>query len=211
LHLTFAAALMAHLWGGLSASSERFVVSDAATDVHGSQYRALRLDVDLHPNGMPRSVVAVLERKTGGTLESVGVGHNRPLISAGGARELLLGRYESVTDRVVLRHWGRDVVARPGDSVVAGPDRINVLGLYDPATSPSLRVPVVELEIGGHRKLLALGPEGDGTTAFIAIGASPVVELIERHNPSVPLVMLVALLLVSGVGLVAYNRVRVQA
>jgi hypothetical protein len=206
LHLTFAAALLAHLWGGLTASSRQFLVSDVGTDIHGSRYRAVRLELSRHPSGMPRSVVAVLERKTGAAVEEVRVGYNHPLVSAGVTRELLLGRYDSVVDRVVLRHRGQKVVVRPGNPATAGPDAINVLGLHDPNTNPSLRVPVVELEVGGRRQLLALGPEGNGETAFVALEESPVVELVERSNPSVPLVALLSLLLVSGVGLVSWGR-----
>ena len=208
LHLTFAAALLAHLWGGLTASSRQFLLSDAGTDIHGSRYRAVRLEVGHHPGGMPRSVVAVLERKTGAAVEEVRVGYNHPLVSAGATRELLLGRYDSVVDRVVLRHAGQQVVVRPGNSAWAGPIAINVLGLHDPSTNPSLRVPVVELEVGGRRKLLAQGPEGDGETAFVGLGESPVVELVERTNPSAPLVVVLSLLLVLGVGLVGWTRIR---
>jgi hypothetical protein len=206
LHLTFGAALVAHLWAGLTASSRQFLVSDAGTDIHGSRYRAVRLELGRHPGGMPRSVVAVLERKTGAAVEEVRVGYNHPLVSTGATRELLLGRYDSVVDRVVLRHRGQKVVARPGSPATAGPDAIDVLELHDPNTNPSLRVPVVELEVGGRRKLLALGPEGDGETAFVGLDESPVVELVERTNPSVPLVAVLSLLLVLGVGLVGWGR-----
>jgi hypothetical protein len=113
--------------------------------------------------------------------------------------------------RVTLRHRRQELVVRPGDSAVAGSDRVSVLGVHDPNTNPSLRVPVVELEIGGRRKLLALGPEGDGETAFVALGESPVVELVEHHNPSIPLALALALLVVAGVGLVAWNRIRAAA
>ncbi len=211
LHVAFGAALVAHLWGGLVASTERFVVPDVPTDIHGSQYRTLRMEIGRHPGGMPRSVVAVLERKRGSTVEEVRVGYNRPLISAGGARELLLGQYDSVIAEVVLRHRGQSVALHPGNSVVAGSDRIKVLAVHAPNTNPSLRVPVVELEIGENRKLLALGPEGDGETAFIGFDESPVVELFERQNPSVPLAVLLALLLVAGVGLVVWGRAKAEA
>src|SRR5512141_1902780 len=104
LHVTFGAALVAHLWGGLVASTDRFVVPDVPTDIHGFQYRTLRMEIDRHPRGMPRTVVAVLERKRGSTVADVRVGYSRPLISAGGARELLLVRYDSGIAKVVLRH-----------------------------------------------------------------------------------------------------------
>jgi microsomal dipeptidase-like Zn-dependent dipeptidase len=207
IHLVFAGALVAHLWGGLSASSRRFVVSDAGTDIDGTRYRAVGLDISRQPSGMPRTVVAVIERTTGAATEEVRVGYNQPRISAAGARELMLGEFDSVADGVVLRHRGREVAVRPGQIAGVGPDAIAVLRLHDPGTNPSLRLPVVELAVEGRRKLLGVG-ENDGETAFLELRVSPVVELVERNNPSVPLALVLSLLLAFGVGLVAWPRLR---
>jgi hypothetical protein len=208
LHLTFVLALLAHLWGGLGTSDRQYVVSSAGTDIGGTRYRALRVDEQRHPNGMPRSVTATLSREDGPRAERVEIGYNRPLISRAGRSLLLLTDYQEVADGIVVRHRGQEIVLRPGERVEAAGDLLGWLRWHDPAKNPALRVAVVELAVGADNKVLAQGPEGDGTTAFLRLHESPRVLVTERHNPSVPLALGVALLLVLGIGLVVWNRVR---
>ena len=208
LHVTFVLALVAHLWGGLRTTSGRYFLETEGTAIDGVTYRALRIDQDAHPNGMPRTVNAVLERKVGSATDEVTVGYNHPLTSGVGAHELLLGQYDVMTDGIVLRHKNEQVVLRPGESIVAAGDTLVLQRLHDPQQSPSLRVPVAELLIQGQRMMLPFEVDRPGDTAFVGFHEAVMVMLVQRNNPSVPLVVLVSVLLVLGVVLVAWERVR---
>ncbi|MBI5532375.1 MAG: hypothetical protein HY898_06655 [Deltaproteobacteria bacterium] len=202
LHVTFVLALVAHLWGGLKASSTRFMVTAQGTSIDGETWRAVGFEQQTHSGGMPRSVTVTLQRSG----EEITIGYNHPITSGAGARELLLGQVEMMADGLVVRHKGRQVVVRPDEPAVAGGDRIVLRRFHDPRRTPSLRVPVAELVIGGQSAMLPMDPQSTGETSFLAVNESPIVVLIQRRNPSVPLVLFVTLLLAVGVGLVAWER-----
>jgi hypothetical protein len=97
LHLAFLLALVAHLWGGLSATSDVVMVStNRSTPLGEASYRLLRLQQELYPSGMPRRVQAVLERSVGADQSEVTIGYNQPLVTAAGAQQWLFARVESV-------------------------------------------------------------------------------------------------------------------
>jgi hypothetical protein len=85
---------------------------------------------------------------------------------------------------------------------------VTLVRLYD---SASLRVPVASVAVEGSTKvqiMVALDPDAITQPAFVGLKQSPVVVLTERVNPSVPLILIVALLLVVGVVLVGWDRLR---
>jgi hypothetical protein len=207
IHVTFVLALVAHLWGGLRATTGRTMVGDAGTAIDGVTYRTLRIDQETHPNGMPRSITATLQRTTATGSEEVTVGYNHPITSNLGANELLLGQVDSVADAMIVVHKGERGLIRPGQVTTVAGDVIVLRRFHDPERNPSLRVPVAEFMIGGQVLVLPMDPVISGTTAFVGMNESPMVMLLQRKNPSVPLVLLVCALLLLGVGLVAWERV----
>ena len=81
-------------------------------------------------------------------------------------------------------------------------------------SSSKLRAPVAAVRITGPtggRVALPLDPKSTADPAFVGIGYSTVVTLQERHNPSIPLVLVVAGLLSIGVVLAGWERLRREA
>jgi len=64
------------------------------------------------------------------------------------------------------------------------------------------------LVIDGRRAMLPDEAGAQGETAFVGFHEAVMVMLIQRNNPSVPLVLAVSILLVLGVVLVAWERIR---
>ncbi len=206
VHVTFVLGLIAHLWGGLRTTTAEFEVSSDGTEIRGQLYRAVSVDSDTYPNGMPRATTLTLERSSAQGTQTVTLGYNQPLTSHWGSQELLLMQVDTMPDGLLLRHKGQRVVLRGDTPMVVAGDTITLLAFHDPRISPSLRVPVVELLVGQQRLMLPLEPDGTGETVFLGANEQPVAMLVERDNPSVPLVLLMAALLVIGVVLVAWER-----
>jgi hypothetical protein len=208
VHLSFVLALAAHLWAGLAAESRMHMVGPVPTEIAGSSYRALDLDQKLWPTGMPREATITLERTRGTETSTLTVGFNHPVLLEGGARELLLGRYGRMVDGAVLRIGGERVTLSPGESHTANGRTVTLEKVH---SSARLRTPVAALRITGApggRTILRLDPSSTADPAFLDVAYSTVVTLQERHNPSIPLVLVVAGLLSIGVVLAGWERLR---
>ena len=208
VHLSFVLALGAHLWAGLAAESRLHLVDSTGTEIAGAIYRALDVEQKLWPNGMPREAKVRLERTAGQTTTALTIGFNQPVVLEAGARELLLGRYGRRVTGAVLRVDGERVTLQPGESTAAGGRTITLEKVHG---STKLRVPVVAVRIGGtpgSRTMLPLDPSSTADPAFVDLAYSAFVTLQERHNPSVPLVLVVAGLLALGVVLAGWERLR---
>lgn len=208
LHVTFVLALVAHLWGGLRTTTDQHMIAASGTEIRGETYRAVDLQADFHPNGMPKAIRASIERTSQAGTETLWLGYNEPLTSSWGAHELLMGQADTMPDGLLLRHKGERVVLRGGAPAVAAGDTIVLVQFHDPRRSPSLRVPVVDVQIGDRREMLPLDPESTAETVFLGANEAPMVTVLERNNPSVPLVLVVSVLLAMGVALVAWERMR---
>ena len=211
VHLSFVLALAAHLWAGLAAESRMHMVGPVPTEIAGASYRAIDLDQKLWPSGMPREATVTLARTLGTETSTVTVGFNHPVLLEGGARELLLGRYGRMVDGAVLRIGGAEVTLSPGESHSANGQTVTLEKVH---SSSKLRAPVAAVRITGPtggRVALPLDPKSTADPAFVGIGYSTVVTLQERHNPSIPLVLVVAGLLSIGVVLAGWERLRREA
>jgi hypothetical protein len=205
VHTSFCLALLAHLWAGFASETREHVVDSGGTEIAGAVYRVRDIDQSSWPSGMPRKVTVSLERTRGAEVTNLVVGYNEPIVLEAGARELLLGRFGQTPGRAVLRVHGEQVTLRPGDSYDAGAEAVTLLKLH---TAQALRVPVVSLSVGQDRIMLPLDPSSREDLAFVDVEPTWAVSLQERHNPSVPLVLVVAGLLMLGVVLVGWERVR---
>jgi hypothetical protein len=211
VHLSFVLALLAHLWSGLTASSSQAMLGATEVEIDGARWRALGVKQEFWPSGMPRSVVATLERTTQGQRQELQLGYNEPITWGLGAHELLLGEADMVADGLLIRHKGELASLRPGMPAVIAGDSMSLRRYHDPQRSAMLRVPVAEIVLGGQAMMLPLDPGSQQQTAFVGMSESPRVVVHVRRNPAVPLVLLVAGLLVLGVALVGWERVRTGA
>jgi hypothetical protein len=208
VHLSFILALVAHLLGGLTADGREHLVAGDGTDIAGARYRALGVDQQSWPNGMPKTLRVELERTKGSERSLVYVGFNEPVVLEGGARELLLGRIGQGAGAAILRVGGEQVRLRPGESAAVRGRTVTLQKLH---MAQSLRVPVVSLLLDGgepQRTMLPLDPGSTDELAFVGIESTPLVSLRERYDPSIPLVLAVALLLALGVVLTAWEHLR---
>ena len=208
VHLTFVLALLTHLLGGLTASSSQAILSSSEVALHGASWRVLHLDERTWPSGMPRSVTVTLERTQAGRVQQETLGYNEPITSGLGTHEMLLSEAQLVPDGLLIRHKGQLVTVRAGMPSVAAGDAIVLRRFHDPRTSATLRVPVAELQVAGRNQMLPLEPDSNEETAFVGMSESPGAVVHVRDNPSVPMVLLVAVLLIVGVALVAWERAR---
>ncbi len=210
LHVAFFLALVAHLWGGLAAETGQRVVTPAGTELEGAIYRAVSLSVERHPTGMPRQISAILERTSGAGAkpEPVTIAYNQPLVFEAGAREYLLGNVGQ-TPVAKLRSGGEELELSAGEAGRLGSAEIRLSRLY---TGPKTRMPVAFVTTVGASPIEVALPLGgkspDGKLEFAGLRTAPYVVLTKRTNPSVPLVLLVTLLLVAGVGLTVWKRLR---
>lgn len=216
LHVCFVLAMLAHLHGGVTASSRQHLIGPAGTEIRGAVYQPLRIQQQSHPNGMPRQVTVTLARTRAGDAgtaagadrQQLSLSYNEPIVLEGGATALLLQRAQA-EQQAVVHFAGKRLALRPGEHRRVGEQTIVLEQLFD---GPAFRVPVARITIAGAERttrLVPLDPSGDGEEpAFIGFDTAPYVLVLERHNPSVPLVLLVSLLVVVGVVLVAVERIR---
>lgn len=218
LHLGFPLALLGHLIGGLWATTAVHQLGPGGVAIAGSAWRVAAVEEELHPDGGLRMLTATLEERP---LDGAGagaapaaparvrVGYNQPVFRALGAWELLLLRHFPVPGAVLRGADGIAVALAPGDRGVVGGRVVRLGRVLD---HPSLRAPVAEVfvefpERGRH--VLALGDAlPDGALAFAEARGTPVLLLMERWNPSIPIVIGVALLAVVGVVLAGADRLR---
>lgn len=216
LHLGFPLALLGHLVGGLLATTAVYRVGPQPVPIGGSTWRVAAVSEEHHPSGALRMLTATLEEQPGagatgdpGAPRAVEIGYNRPIFRALGAWELLLLRHVPVPGAVLRAADGAAVALAPGQRAVVGGRAVRLGRVLQ---HPSLRAPVAEVFVefpARARHLLALGDTTpDGAFAFVEPRGTPLLLLMERWNPSIPLVVGVALLAVLGVLLAAADRLR---
>jgi hypothetical protein len=202
LHVAFPLALVAHLWGGLGGRFESRRVMPSGATIAGVRLRPLAIHEERYPNGMPRQVGVTMERLDGGEARRVEIGYNRPLLLEAGARELMLADYAELPVAVV-RVGGLRVKLVYGEPAAAGDEQLVLEKVYPPGSG--LGVPVVAVSVSGPRQppgrlLLPVGREQPGAHIVCeALETAPAVLLTERWNPSIPLVVFVAVLAAAGV------------
>lgn len=208
-HVAFPLALVAHLWGGLAATVEMHRVGPIPSSLAGAQVRLIGVEEAHHPDGSTRMVTATLERRVSDddAPETVTVAYNQPILSRFGAHELLLLRHFPVPGAVLSAPGGPSVALVSGQRAVVG-DRVVTLGrLFD---GDGLHAPVAEVLVEfpvRQAHFVVLGASTpDGSVAFAALRPSAMLLILERWNPSVPLVLIVALLAVIGAILTAGER-----
>lgn len=210
LHLAFPLALVGHLWGGLGGSLAYHRIGTTPVVIGDASLRLERVETESYPNGMPRYVRATLEREREGHADEVGIGYNEPLVQSGGAWSLLLMRHVQ-GQRAVFRVDGQRVALEPGGSAALGPRSLRMGRMFQ---RPGLRVPVAEVFVEGsepQRVWLPLGSQTeDGSMAFEGLEPASSLIVMERYNPSAPLVLVVALGAVLGVALTIFERRRGQ-
>ncbi len=213
LHMAFVLALAGHLWGGLAASRQQVVLGPTPTTIGDATYEAADVESAAYPNGMPRRVdVTLIRRPTspeGAPPERVHLGYNEPYVRDGGAFELLLNR-AARTPVAVFELAGEGGAVRRGETLRRGGWSLtlhNVVAGRRPGAAPYADVTIFDPAGTRTRSMLGMGerPAG-GAPAFRGLEERVLVAASVRRNPSVPLVVLAALLAAVGVLLVIAER-----
>lgn len=207
LHISFVAALILHLWGGLSSQETQHQVTEGGTAIHGAQYKLLDFHHEAWPSGMPKVVEARLHRAGRGEGEELTLGYNDPIVLHGGATVLLLGGMGQGI-RGVFVHGAQKAEMEPGQ--VSNIDGLRVW-VHDIVYRRGMRVPVADVSIGegaGQRLMLGLGAPAELGVAFADGRAVRAVEIKERHNPSFPWTLAFSGLVALGALLVGWERLR---
>jgi len=216
LHLAFVLALAGHLWGGLAATRQQVVLGPTPTSLGDATYEAVKLEQSFYPNGMPRRVdVTLLRRPTApkggapGEPERVHLGYNEPYVREGGAFEILLNR-AAQAPVAVFAVGGAERGLEPGQTVRHGGWSLMLHGVLPsrrPGGSPYADVTYLDPAGARTRTMLVMGGAGaGGAPSFRGIEERVLVSASVRRNPSVPLVVLAALLATLGVALVIAER-----
>jgi hypothetical protein len=219
IHLSFLVALVAHLVGGLFSQETGPVVVGPEPTVLGDGRiaRAVSVDVDRLPSGMPKAVRAVLEvtPATGGAPVRHEVGYNRPLARGLGVDLHLLHDVGQVPGAAQLASGDLACEVTVGDSCLLGRMRVWLRALEHPAPGTDMllaRVAVAPASGSGGAALQEhrLMPGGgillaDHTPLKLAsIEPRPAVVLRGRHAAGNPWALAAAAIL--GLGVLLMGR-----
>ena len=229
IHLSFLAALLAHLVGGLfNHETGRVVVGPTPAPLgDGRLARTVSVDVDRLPGGMPKTVRAVLEVTPagGGAPTRHVVGYNQPLSRNLGTDLHLLQDLGRVEGAARLQSGDLECEATVGESCQLGRVRVWLRALEHPAPGTDMVLARLAVErAGADADVGARGapPEGAAVTEhrlmpggailladqtplrLASIEPRPAVALRGRHAAGNPWALAAAVLL--GLGVLLMGR-----
>jgi hypothetical protein len=203
IHIGFLLALLAHLVGGIGGREEGLLLhGDLSALPDGREARVTSVDVEQLPGGMPKTIRAAVELRSGDcTVETRVLGYNEPLSDGLGANLVLLQRPASLPVAAVLTAGGeRCTVPRGGRCRLGGYD-VHLVDMQDSGAHGML----ARVVTAGRDGWIALGtpqPFAQGfvvTLAHVERQAGAVVTW--RRAPGNPWALGAALFLMVGVGL----------
>ena len=210
VHIGFVITLIAHLMGGLYASTEPPVsVTDEWTDLGGVEMKVTDLKTSSYPNGMPKIIEASVAVRKDGIEFSDTLGYNNPVLLQHGILEVLMRDYGWIASSVVLKVDDRICTIKVKDTFTANGTQVRVADLYMP---PQYRYPVVKLvSLSQNSKPeQAFLPIGENNAeemygskiAFADINSVPGVLVSVKNNPSIPLTFVTIFFFSAGMILV---------
>jgi hypothetical protein len=205
MHVGFLVGLVAHLVGGLGGAERGQVVLDGELRPLGpgwtEQARLAGLEVDHHPDGSPRRVLARVEVVDGDVVRGERIAFNRPLTRGWGAELLLMQDFGTAPAAVLTAGHERCVAMQGQRCRLAGSELIVRRILTDGGHWGAEAVAVVgggEFLVQGRPTVLA---GSDRSWTLESLREQPYVVLRSRHSPGSPWALLMVALFCLGMTL----------
>ena len=155
IHVAFLLALLAHLFGGVGGKEQQLLLHGGWSELpDGREARVMAVDVEQLPGGMPKTVRATVEIRTGrNVVETRVLGYNEPLSDGLGASLVLLQRPVSLPVAAVLSGGGERCTLPLGGRCRLGAFDVHLADMRDSGAHGVL----ARVIAAGHDGWIALG------------------------------------------------------
>ena len=205
MHVGFLIGLIAHLVGGLGGVERGQVLVAGELAPLGPGWpglaRLVDLEVDHHPDGSPRTVLARVELRDGDRVHEQKLAFNRPLTRAGGADLLLLQSHGTTGAAVITAGDERCVVVQRQRCRLAGTEVVVHRLLLDGGHWGAEPVAVVNGTVFLVQGRPTRVDGADERLTLEAVREQPYVVLRSRHSPGAPLALLMVAVFCLGMTL----------